>query len=921
MQRQRLLNRLCEYSRQSLVFIHAAAGYGKTTLMLQLSDLLMSQGCSVHWLTLDADDNDPIRLYQYLWLSFFSSEQTHLDQSGLEKLPPVLDSVITKHHVIGLMEKLAQSSQQHVLLIDEFEVLDNNDCVNLIWWMYQYLPENVHLVISSRIKPNWSLSKEIVQGRLHVVNADQLSITSEDTTELIEFLQRQNFEHVELSSRLAELLIEKTEGWITGIQLINLYLKRGQDLDRVIQNLSGAQHQIVDYLSEQVFLRLSEEIQLFLLQMSVLRRVNQPLVQTVTNHPNAQRILEQIQQRGLFIQALDEQRVWYRIHHLFRDFLQNRFKALYLEEFKRAHSKAAHWYKENHFLMEAIYHAQQADDQVLVLELLTAVSRELVLEGRVYTLLELVKQLPEKVLVQHIHLLYDVIWSLLLTHQNHLASYYLKLWHSVEASQHVLLRDDQLGLAPMIALLEDNLDYAHILAQQNLEKLPETAYFTRGPLIGIGALHHICMGNVSEARQLLIQTRVTYIQGYNLYGLVFTDCVDATFERLLGNLTLAEEKFNLIGKGADYQKLGVEEEHRIAVDAITSSLKADLYYEMNQVETAELILRSFNGGDQLVIPDMVIIGYVLLLRLAHLRGDRIGEQTCLTQSQIRTSHWSLPRLAKTVQKVHEHLDHPNKQSHIVVDELNTHLNDQKDDQHSSFGGLKPLNITNLLIGDDLLAYSDLIFDRQSRSIETALAGLNAESERAAVYPLRQIRIQLLQALAYHQLGQQKQAFQYLEQALLSVMSTRAVRIFLDEHPAIWTVLGQFSQYMNEQRPEQVQLMKYIESLRMLMPSDTQLSEESSAVTTDHQSHDKNARKEQHPQIIQEDHVNHTELLSKREIQILQKVSEGLSDAEIAEVVFLSVNTVKWHLRNIYNKLNARSRLEAVNEAKERGLMV
>jgi len=830
--------------------------------------------------------------------------------------------MITKHHVMALMEKLSQSSQQHVLCIDEFEVLENNDCVNLIWWMYQYLPENVHLVISSRIKPNWSLSKEIVQGRLHVVNADQLSIKPEDTAELIHFLQHQNFEQVELTSELAALLIEKTEGWITGIQLINLYLKRGQDVDRVIQNLSGAQHQIVDYLSEQVFLRLSEEIQMFLMQMSVLRKVNLALVQTITDHPHAQRILEQIQQRGLFIHALDEQRVWYRIHHLFRDFLQNRFKSLHIEQFKYAHVKAAHWHREQHLLMEAIYHAQQADDQALVLELLTTVSRELVLEGRVYTLLELVKQLPEKVLIQHIHLLYDIIWSLLLTHQNHLANYYLKLWHSVEKNQHGLLREDLLGLEPLIALLEDNLDQAYESAQQNLEKLPETAYFTRGPLIGIGALHHICLGNISEVRKLLIQTRATYIQGYNLYGLVFTDCVDATFERLLGNLTLAEEKFNLIGKGADYQKIGVEEEHHIAVDAITSSLKADLYYEMNQVETAELILRSFNGGDQLVIPDMVIIGYVLLLRLAHLRGDRIGEQTCLTQSQIRTSHWSLPRLAQTVQKVHEHLDHPNKQSHIVVDELNTHLNDQKDDQHSSLGGLEPLNITNLLIGDDLLAYRDLIFNRQSRSIETALAGLNAESQRATVYPLRQIRIQLLQAIAYHQLGQQKQAFQHLEQALMSVMSTRAVRIFLDEHPTIWTVLGQFSQYVNEQRPEQVELIEYIESLRMLMPTDALPSEESSAVTThDHPSHDKNARKEQHPQIIQEDHVNHTEQLSKREIQILQKVSEGLSDAEIAELVFLSVNTVKWHLRNIYNKLNARSRLEAVNEAKERGLMV
>ncbi len=876
MQRPRLLHRLFEYSQQSLLLIHAAAGYGKTTLMYQLSDLFVSQGSTVRWLTLDADDNDPIRLYQYLWLSWF----------GAEKLPAIHEGMINKHHIIALMEQLAQSSQQHVLFIDEFELLENADCLNLIWWMYQYLPTNAHLVIASRTKPNWSLSKEVLHGRLHVVNEDQLSVKFEDTAELIELLTQQNFEHVVLNAELVRPLIEKTEGWITGIQLINLYLKRDHDIDRVIQNLNGAHHQIVDYLSEQVFLQLPDEIQLFLLQMSVLRKMNLASVQAVTGHQNAQQILEQIKQRGLFILALDEQRVWYRVHHLFRDFLENRFKTIDLDQFKQAHSKAANWYKEQHFLMEAIYHAQQADDQTLALELLTAVSRELILEGRIYTLLELVKQLPEKNLVQHMQLLYDIIWSLLLTHQNNLANYYLQLWHSVEESQHVLLRDDQLGLAPMVALLEDNLDRAYVLAQQNLEKLPETAYFTRGPLMGIGALYHIVLGNISEARKLLIQTRAIYIQGYNLYGLVFTDCIDATFERLLGNLALAEEKFDQIGQGIDYQNLGVEGSHHVAVDAITSSLRADLYYEMNKIDSAKLVLQNFNGGDQLVIPDMVIIGYVLQLRLDHLSGDGIGEQTCLTQSQIRTNHWNLPRLAKTMQRVYEYLDHPENIQEMTSSQL------------ESFDHSKPLNLTNLLIGDDLIRYRTFIFNQQ---VEIAIAGLQAESQRVTVYPLRQVRIQLLQALAYDQLGQQDIALSYLEQAVVNLMPTHAVRIILDEHPLIWQMLHQLSQKMASDKQHHVsQLFEYIQYLLSLLPSVHGVSAVDEAVQT-----------------VQSDQA---ELLSKREIQILEKVSEGFSDAEIAELVFLSVNTVKWHLRNIYSKLNSRSRLEAVKDAKKIGLI-
>lgn len=873
MQRPKLLNHLQQYMDKALVFIHAAAGYGKTTVMYQLSEQCINQDKQIHWLTLDIDDNDPIRLFQYLWLSLL----------GLEQLSSVPEGHIGKHNILELMEHIAQSDQQHVLFMDEFEVLENTNCLNIIWWLYQYLPQNLNLVIASRIKPDWNFSKEILQGRLYVVNEELLSVKVEDTAELIEFLTSQNFENVTLNAELIQLLIEKTEGWITGIQLTNLYLKRDHDASLVIQNLSGVHNQIVDYLSEQVFLQLPKDMQLFLLQISVLRKVNLSLVQEVTSCPQASQFLEKIKQRGLFIHALDEQRQWYRIHHLFRDFLESRFKASDPDEFRQAHSKAAYWYKEQHFLMDAIYHAQQADNQALALDLLTMVSRELVLDGRVYSLLELVKQLPEQTLIKHLHLLYDVIWSLLLTHQNKQANYFVKLWHNAEESQNLILREDQLGLAPMMALLEDNLAQAYILAQQNLEKLPETAYFTRAPLIGICALHQICLGKISEARKLLIQTRATYIQGSNLYGLVFTDCVEATCERLMGNLLLAEEKFNQIGKSVDYQKLSVNNSNHGAIHAITSSLKADLYYEMNKIDLAELALQDFNGGDQLVIPDMVIIGYVLQLRLAYLHEDSAFEQACLTQSQIKTNDWSIPRLAKTVQMVYALQHSSNPIEAVYWDDFV--LENQA----------KQINITNLLIGDDLIIYRTFIFNGR---IEQALDGLLREAERVVVYPLRQVRIQLLQAIAHYQLGQYTQTYAYLEKALLSLMPTQAVRIILDEHVLIWEVLNQFSQYLHKNKQQNAApLLAYIQHLYTLYSS-----EKNQLIALEMTLSDGDT------------------ILSKREIQILEKVGDGFTDAEISEAVFLSVNTVKWHLRNIYNKLQVRSRLEAVKEAKKRGLI-
>ena len=243
MQRPQLLSQIVDYCQSSLVFIHAAADYGKTTLMHQLSESLLAKGKKVCWLTLDDDDNDPIRLYQYLRLALLDLEPPHSISYGQ----------IHKQHIIELTQKVAEEDADTVLFIDEFEALTNPECLNIFWWLYQSLPENCHLVIASRVKPNWSFAKEYLLGRLKWVTESQLSIKQQESSALIQFLQQQNFDQLALSTELADQLIDKTEGWFTGIQFTNLYLKEHQDIHGFIQNLSGAHHQIVNYLSEQVF--------------------------------------------------------------------------------------------------------------------------------------------------------------------------------------------------------------------------------------------------------------------------------------------------------------------------------------------------------------------------------------------------------------------------------------------------------------------------------------------------------------------------------------------------------------------------------------------------------------------------------------------------------------------------------------------
>ncbi|TCB36159.1 helix-turn-helix transcriptional regulator [Acinetobacter sp. ANC 4910] len=879
MQRPELLNQMLENCQSSLVFIHAAAGYGKTTLMYQLSEVFITKGKRVSWLTLDSDDNDPIRLYQYLWLALL----------GLEQLNSVPDGQIHKQNLLELVQRVSDIDSETVFFIDEFEVLENSECLNILWWLYQYLPHNCHLVIASRVKPNWSFAKEYLLGRLKLVTEVQLSIKSADSAELIHFLKQQNFDHVTLTPKLADQLIEKTEGWLTGIQLTNLYLKNYHDAGAVIQSLSGAHNQIVDYLSEQVFIQLSEEMQNFLLNISVLRKISLSNIQEVAQNPASAKLLEQMLQTGLFLQALDEQRTWYRIQHLFREFLENRFKILDAEQYKAAHLRAAYWYQQHHYLMEAIYHAQHAENQVLVLELLSAVSRELVLEGRFYSLVELVKLIPDALLVQRTTLLYDVIWSLIMTHQHLLGNHYLQLWLKIDPNERVV-GDDQLGLEPMIALMGDEIKQAYELSQTNISKLSENSYFVRAPLIGIGALYHICLGKITEARKSIIQTRAAYIQGQNVFGLIITDCIEALCDYLEGNLDKALVKINHIGKSDDYLKLTSDEFLRPIVNMITSSVKGYLYYDLNEITLAENTLKHFSNGEQLIIPDLAIVGFELLLRLAHIQGDVQAEQAYLTQAQICTNNWSMPRLSRTVQNIYDQYQWFDKKQKLF--ETTAENLEELCHRHVE----KTLNISNVITGDDLTLYRQLIFtDRETQ----AKVFLEQELDRILTYPLRRVRILLLLALADYRLNHNEAAFVWFEKALVILEPTKAVRIVLDEHPLLSQLLADYMRHLAQSKqkkdPSVLAFAEMLAAMCSVPLSETSVDDDLGVIQT--------------------------ELLSKRELQILQKVSEGCTDIELADKVFLSVNTVKWHLRNIYNKLGVRSRLEAVTEAKRKGLIL
>ena len=931
LKRSRLLNQLSNKLTSRLVLIQAAAGYGKTTVMVQLSEQLEEDNFAVGWLTLDNDDNDPVRLYQYLWSVLTQFPDSHSLTEGR----------VTKNHIHHLLSQL-DTTTTYTLFIDELEAVTNPTSLNLIWWLYLFLPTNYHLVIASRIQPNWPLAKEELQGLVRIVRANELRLSLPDTYELQQYLQsnlthnialtpymaaNQSLSELSVSStnnitliddKLVSMLIEKTEGWLTGIQLINLYCKNEADLYQLVHQVSGAQRQIAEFLAEQVFLQCDEYIQDFLLNISVLRKINASLCHDLTEATDAQFLLENLSQQGLFIQAIDDQYQWFRIHELMRQFLQTRLQNQDKKRYWIAHTQAAEWHQEHRMPLEAIYHAQVIGDNDLVLSALKSVSHDLILGGRLYSFLELTKSLSDTQLCQHPALLYDLTWGLVLSRRHHEAGHYIKVLEQeklylsdIDAHIAMSYKDKQLGLSAMIVFIADDLPKAYQLAKIGLQQLTSDAYFFRAPLVGMCALYQLCRGNIEEARSLILQSRLLYIKGNNPYGLAYVDSIDATCDRLLGDVPSAIKKFQCIGISPEYAQLGTNDSNQDMMLGVASSLKADFYYELNRIEDTKQALTDFDHGENMAIADMVILGFLTELKLGVLTKKN-NKHYYVLNANSKADEWSLPRLIEDVRQWENEQALKQKMPIAFVTDQGKDYNIQPSNLETEKSQPHFLTLTELLTGLDLLPYRTTIFLGNSQQIAEATASLNQLLKDNLPFVLRNARIKLLLAMAYHVLGKQIDSYTVLIEALKLFRLTQSHRIILDEHPLLYSILTDLFSYQGNEIVILPDIKEYIESLLKISGYK---SEEKGDLLPD-------TDKESIGLLTQknDEKKNNKLILSEREVEILLLVEQGLSDGQIADKVFLSIHTVKWHLRNIYHKLQVRSRTQAVAEARQQQIL-
>ena len=348
--RPRLTEKLSTVLNQpgSFALLSGPAGFGKTIL---LSEFVAALKQPVVWVSLDEGDNDPIRFWSYL-IAAFQSVQAKVGESALAlfQFPQPLP-VETVPSI--LINDLAGLSTDLLLVLDDYHVIQNEVIHAAFIYLLEHLPGNLHIVVSTRVDPPWPLARFRARNQLTEIRAVDLRFTNEEAAAFLNQVMG-----LALSTADVTALEARTEGWIAGLQLAALSMQGRRDIAGFIKAFTGSHVYIAEYLVEEVLRHQSEENQRFLLQTSILGRLNASLCEAVTGVQDGQAVLTALHRANIFVIPLDDEGLWFRYHHLFADLLQARLRqSLPADAISTLHSRASQWYEQNGFVIEAVNHA------------------------------------------------------------------------------------------------------------------------------------------------------------------------------------------------------------------------------------------------------------------------------------------------------------------------------------------------------------------------------------------------------------------------------------------------------------------------------------------------------------------------------------------------------------------------------------
>jgi LuxR family maltose regulon positive regulatory protein len=845
--RPRLVERINEGLHRKLTLISAPAGFGKTTL---LSAWVAGSDRRVAWLSLDAGDNDPTRFLIYLVAAVRTISPT-IGEALLGVLqapqPPPTESFL-----IALLNEIATTPDDLVLVIDDYHVIDAAAVDTAFAFLLEHLPPKMRLVIATREDPQLPLARLRGGGHLSELRVTDLRFTP---SEAAGFLNQAM--GLSLASEDIATLETRTEGWIAGLQLAALSLQGHPDATAFIQSFTGSHHFVLDYLLEEVLQRQSESVQTFLLRTSILDRLCGPLCDAVLGDVtgSGQATLEYLERANLFLVPLDNERRWYRYHHLFADLLRQRLHQTSTWSVTELHARASQWFEDHGLEIQAFQHAAAANDVERAERLIEGQGVPLQFRGAGAPVLSWLESLPTPVLDARPSLWVTYATALFFSGRHTAVEQKLQAAEAAmsEGTQHRDLVGRIASIRATLGIIQHDVETIITQSRRALEYLhPDNLPIRTAATYTLGYAHQL-QGDRAAASQAFTKViRISKSFADSIYTVAATLSL-GQIQEADNQLSRATRIYNHVVQLAGDPPRTIASEAHLGL--------ARICYEWNDLQAALRhgqyclqLTRKVDGVD-------TFVSYaVFLARLRLAQGD-------------------LPAAV------------------AILDEAEEFL--RRHDFVFRMPDVAAAQVLALLRQGDLAAAAQLA-ETHELPISLARAHLAAGDTSAALALLEpwrsrveakgwadeRLKVMLLQAVVLQAQGTRDEAVQLLLEALALAERGGFVRSFVDEGAPMADLLSAAA--------ARGRMPDYIGRLLAVF--------EAGSHKPDHTS--------SRPLI---------EPLSPRELEVLRLITQGLSNHEIGERLFLALDTVKGHNRKIFGKLQVQRRTEAVARARELGM--
>jgi ATP/maltotriose-dependent transcriptional regulator MalT len=872
-----------------LVCVAAPAGYGKTTLLCQWRENVTALNLPSGWVSLDEDDDDPARFLAYL-----AAALNDIRDGIAEKVAVQLQAgIVTSYKPIleSCVNELIAVAEPHVLFLDDYHRISEPVVWQMTDWLVSRVPDNTCIVIASRSQPPLALSKLKIEGQLLTIGPDDLALGPAETREFVNDVKGLGLTEPEI-----EALSERTEGWFAGLQLVTMTVKNLSDRKQFIEEFSGTDQDITSYLGEVVLSQQPDDVRNFLLKTSILDRFCADLCNEITGATNSRTLLDEAYADNLFLVPLDRHREWYRYHHLFGDFLHTCFRKEYPEAIAETNRSASTWFEGRGLMSEAIQYSLAAEDYEKAAELVSGIAPTLVkYRGEHTTFLGLLKALPSAVLERWPENTLCWAWSLILLRDLDEAERKLR-WldrycekldgatsPEIIAERNYVLLKTQVTRCVKLGMADDSHG-ARRACVTWLERWPDAPPYDLGVANNVLGIACISTFDFDRGLSAVAQAAQSFGRCGADYGIAWASALTGIILIAQGRLN---EAFKVVEPALE-QATKVLGTHSYSVGFL-SLILADILYERGELTAATAALeRGFPSALDHGILESGYAAYTTMAKILFAKGDLDAAiETLRDGERLGGKKFSerLP-LALRGEQIALYLRTGNVTAAECLAKQFGFIGSPKD-----VVGMDAREVSREIpkIAACRLRIASGQADRALPALTTLIkCGKSAGRTRKV------IELLVLKSKAAWLKGDEGQALRAFAEALALGEPEEFFRVFIDEQT---TVIGAIVTRMIEKRSAIGNGDHVGVPLNYLRRLAKTLGVRSDKILQI----DDCAKRDTGPSVS----------LTKRELDIVRHIGAGLSNRELAHSLFVSEQTIKWHLSNVYNKLGVHNRTGAV----------